>query len=79
MQAFEDWNQKLKSTFNETSKEDVLTVMEAGKMLGLSKDHMKLYVEKNRITKIPIARSVHRYLLLRSEIEQIAKSSKFTK
>ncbi|HIW31888.1 MAG TPA: helix-turn-helix domain-containing protein [Candidatus Paenibacillus intestinavium] len=79
MQVFEDWNQKLKSTFNETSKEDVLTVMEAGKILGLSKDHMKLYVEKNRITKIPIARSVHRYLLLKSEIEQIAQSNKFTK
>lgn len=79
MQVFEDWNQKLKSTFNETSTEAVLTVMEAGKILGLSKDHMKLYVEKNRITKIPIARSVHRYLLLKSEIEQIAQSSKFTK
>ncbi|HIW32836.1 MAG TPA: DNA-binding protein, partial [Candidatus Paenibacillus intestinavium] len=65
--------------FNETGKEDVLTVMEAGKILGLSKDHMTLYVEKNRITKVPIARSVHRYLLLKSEIEQIAQSSKFSK
>jgi len=79
MQVFEDWNQKLKTTFNETSKEAVLTVMEAGKLLGLSKDHMKLYVEKNRLTKIPISRSVHRYLLLKSEIEHIAQTNKVTK
>jgi hypothetical protein len=71
MQSFEDWNQKVKSTFNATSNEAVLTVMEAGKILGLSKDQMKQYVDKNNLTKVPIMRSVHRYLLLESEITQI--------
>ncbi|GKU77809.1 helix-turn-helix domain-containing protein [Paenibacillus sp. L3-i20] len=71
MQEFEDWDQKLKHTFNETSREVVLTVTEAGKLLGLTKDQMKAYVDKNKVTKIPISRSVHRYLLLKSEIDQI--------
>ncbi|WNR44881.1 DNA-binding protein [Paenibacillus roseipurpureus] len=72
MQLFEDWNQKVKTTFNATSNEAVLTVMEAGKLLGLSKDQMKQYVDKNNLTKVPIMRSVHRYLLLESEITKIA-------
>jgi hypothetical protein len=70
--GFEDWNLKVKDTFNATSNEVVLTVTEAGKSLGLSKDHMKLYVDKHKLTKIPIMRSVHRYLLLKSEIDEIA-------
>ncbi|WP_261303652.1 DNA-binding protein [Paenibacillus andongensis] len=71
MNSFEDWNQKVKSTFNATSNEVVLTVMEAGESLGLSKDQMKLYVDKHKLTKVPIMRSVHRYLLLKSEIDEI--------
>jgi hypothetical protein len=71
MQVFEDWNQKVKKTFNATSNEVVLTVTEAGEWLGLSKDQMKLYVDKNKLTKIPIVRSVHRYLLLKSELDEI--------
>lgn len=71
MHEFEDWNQKVKKTFNATSNEVVLTVTEAGNTLGLSKDNMKIYVDKNRLTKIPINRSVHRYLLLKSEIDEI--------
>ncbi|MBM7567065.1 helix-turn-helix domain-containing protein [Paenibacillus sacheonensis] len=73
MQAFEDWNQKVKKTFNATSNEVVLTVTEAGNMLGLSKDQMKTYADKNSLTKVPIMRSVHRYLLLKSEIEALVK------
>ena len=46
MQVFEDWNQKVKKTFNATNPEVVLTVSEAGTLLGLSKDQMKLYVDK---------------------------------
>lgn len=75
MQVFEDWNQKVKSTFNATSNEVVLTVMEAGKSLGLTKDQMKQYVDKNNLTKVPIMRSVHRYLLLKSEIDEIVRKS----
>ncbi|MBD0382407.1 DNA-binding protein [Paenibacillus sedimenti] len=71
MQVFEDWNQKVKRTFNATSNEVVLTVTEAGELLGLSKDQMKVYVDKNNLTKVSIARSVHRYLLLKSEIDEI--------
>ena len=33
MNTFEDWNQKVKSTFNATSNEVVLTVMEAGRII----------------------------------------------
>lgn len=79
MQVFEDWNQKVKKTFNETSTEVVLTVTEAGKMIGLSKDHMKLFVEKNKMTKVPISRSVHRYLLLKSEMDQYIRANKLVK
>jgi hypothetical protein len=68
---FEDWNQKVKKTFKATSSEEVLTVTEAGNMLGLTKDQMKAYVEKQGLTKMPIMRSVHRYLLLKSEIDRI--------
>ncbi|OPH48060.1 hypothetical protein BC351_38945 [Paenibacillus ferrarius] len=75
MQVFEDWNQKVKTTFNATSNEVVLTVMEAGEYLGLTKDQMKLYVDKNKLTKVPIMRSVHRYLLLKSEIDEIIRKS----
>jgi hypothetical protein len=71
MNVFEDWNQKVKRTFNATSNEVVLTVSEAGLQLGLSKDQMKVYVEKHKLTKVPIMRSVHRYLLLKSEIDEI--------
>lgn len=71
MNAFEDWNQKVKRTFNATSNEVVLTVTEAGQSLGLTKDQMKLYVDKYKLTKVPIMRSVHRYLLLKSEIDEI--------
>ncbi|GAB6992005.1 hypothetical protein [Paenibacillus pini] len=72
---FEDWNQKVKKTFNATSNEEVLTVTEAGDSLGLSKDEMKVYVCKHNLTKVPINRSVHRYLLLKSEIDSIIKKS----
>ncbi|MGQ8874710.1 DNA-binding protein [Paenibacillus amylolyticus] len=74
MQVFEDWNQKVKKTFNATNPEVVLTVTEAGSLLGLSKDQMKLYVDKNKLTKVPIMRSVHRYLLLKSEIDRILQA-----
>lgn len=67
----EDWNQKVKKTFNATSKEEVLTISEAGNLLGLTKDQMKVYVDKNKLTKVPIMRNVHRYLLLKSEIDAI--------
>ncbi len=76
MREFEDWNQKVKKTFNATSNEEVLTVTEAGTALGLSKDQMKVYVDKHKLTKIPIMRSVHRYLLLKSEIEEILSKTK---
>ncbi|GAB1159225.1 hypothetical protein YWY31_52500 [Paenibacillus illinoisensis] len=76
MQVFEDWNQKVKKTFNATNPEVVLTVSEAGTLLGLSKDQMKQYVDKNKLTKVPIMRSVHRYLLLESEIADIVKKNK---
>jgi hypothetical protein len=75
MQEFEDWNQKVKKTFNATSNEAVLTVTEAGIRLGLTKDQMKVYVEKNKLVKVPIMRSTHRYLLLKSEIEQILEKA----
>ncbi|MFC5653140.1 DNA-binding protein [Paenibacillus solisilvae] len=71
MQTFQDWNQKAKKTFNATSNEVVLTLTEAGMLLGLSKDQMKVYVDKNGLTKVPIMRSVHRYLLLKSEIDAL--------
>lgn len=71
MPIFQDWNQKVKKTFNATSNEEVLTVTEAGKSLGLSKDQMKIYVEKNNLTKVPVMRSAFRYLLLKSEIDEI--------
>ncbi len=71
MQTFQDWNQKAKRTFNATSNEVVLTLTEAGMLLGLSKDQMKVYVDKNGLTKVPIMRSVHRYLLLKSEIDAL--------
>lgn len=71
MPEFEDWNLKVKRTFNATSNEEVLTVTEAGNLLGLSKDQMKAYVDKSQLTKVPINRSVHRYLLLKSEIDEI--------
>jgi hypothetical protein len=71
MPVFEDWNQKLKRSFNATSNEVVLTVMEAGDSIGLSKDQMKIFVDKNNLTKVPIMRSVNRYLLLKSEIDGI--------
>jgi transcriptional antiterminator Rof (Rho-off) len=74
MQSFNDWNLKVKQTFNATSNVSVLTVTEAGKMLGLSKDHMKAYVDQHHITKVRIMRSAHRYLLLKSEIDSIVSN-----
>ncbi|MUT64915.1 DNA-binding protein [Paenibacillus sp. NEAU-GSW1] len=74
MNVFEDWNQKLKRDFNATSNVAVLTVTEAGKLIGLSKDQMKVFVDKNNLTKVPIMRNVHRYLLLKSEIDQIVEN-----
>lgn len=71
MEVFQDWNQKVKKTFNATSNEVVLTVTEAGSMFGLSKDQMKIFVDKHKLTKVPIMRSVHRYLLLKSEIDEL--------
>ena len=73
MNQFKDWNQKVKKTFNATSNEVVLTVTEAGNLLGLSKDQMKVYVDKQQLTKVPIMRSVHRYLLLKSEIDNLVR------
>ncbi len=73
MQMFQDHNLKVKKTFSATNTEEVLTVSEAGTVLGLSKDQMKIYVDKNKLTKVPINRSVHRYLLLKEEIDKIAK------
>lgn len=75
MQVFKDWNLKVKETFNATSNEVVLTVSEAGALLGMSKDQMKVYVDKNKLTKVPIMRSVHRYLLLKSELDKIMKQA----
>lgn len=72
----EDWNQKVKKTFNATSNEEVLTISEAGELFGLSKDQMKVYVDKNKLTKVPILRNVHRYLLLKSEIDAILLAKK---
>jgi hypothetical protein len=69
--VFEDWDQKIKKTFNATSNEEILTVTEAGKLLGLSKDEMKVYVDKKGLTKVKVMRSVFRYLLLKKEIEDI--------
>jgi hypothetical protein len=71
MPQFEDWNQKVKKTFNATSNEVVLTLAEAGDMLGLTKDQMKVFVDKKGLTKVPIMRSVHRYLLLKCEIDEL--------
>lgn len=71
MNKFEDWNLKVKETFNATSKIVVLTVTEAGELLGLTKDQMKVFVDKYKITKVPIMRSTHRYLLLKCEIDEI--------
>lgn len=76
MQVFEDWNLKVKKTFNATSNKEVLTVSEAGSLLGLSKDQMKSYVDQHKLTKVPIMRSVVRYLLLKSEIDMIVKKPK---
>lgn len=78
MDGFKDWNLKVKKTFNATSRVAVLTVTEAGDLLGLSKDQMKVFVDKNNITKVPIMRSTHRYLLLKTEIDEIvAKRNRF--
>jgi len=72
---FQDWNQKVKKTFNATSNEVVLTVTEAGTLLGLSKDEMKVYADRNNLTKVPIMRSTFRYLLKKSEIDEIVKKN----
>jgi len=74
--TFEDWDQTFKKTFSSTSNEEILTVTEAGKLLGLSKDEMKLFVDKKGLTKVKVARSVFRYLLLKEEIEGLIKKEK---
>ncbi|SFB42002.1 hypothetical protein SAMN05216312_107300 [Cohnella sp. OV330] len=71
MNEFEDWNLKVKKTFNATSNVVVLTVMEAGRLLGISKDQMKVFAVNHKLTKVPILRSAHRYLLLKCEIDEI--------
>lgn len=71
--VFQDWDQSIKKTFNATSNEEILTVTEAGKLLGLTKDEMKVYVEKNGLKKVRVSRSVFRYLLLKEEIEKLMK------
>lgn len=68
---FQDWDQKIKKTFSATSNEEILTVTEAGKLLGLSKDEMKAYVDKKGLTKVKVMRSAFRYLLLKKEIEDL--------
>ncbi|GGO04885.1 hypothetical protein [Saccharibacillus kuerlensis] len=73
MSTFQDWNLKVKKTFNATSNEEVLTVTEAGNLLGLTKDQMKIYVDKNKLTKVPIMRSTHRYLVLKKEMDEILR------
>ncbi|MNI55099.1 hypothetical protein D3C73_1100270 [compost metagenome] len=73
MIIFKDSDLKVKKTFNATSNEEVLTVTEAGQLLGLSKDQMKAYVDKHGLTKINIMRSTFRYLLLKSEIDNLLK------
>jgi hypothetical protein len=72
---FEDTDQAFKKTFNATSNEEILTVTEAGQLLGLSKDQMKLFVDKKGLTKIKVARSVFRYLLLKEEIDNLLNKS----
>jgi len=76
MNEFKDWNLKLKETFNATSRVVVLTVTEAGSLLGLTKDQMKVFVDKYKLTKVPIMRSTHRYLLLKSEIDELIAKNK---
>lgn len=63
----------MKRTFQATSKEEVLTVTEAGKYFGLSKDEMKVFVDKQGLKKVRVTRSVFRYLLLKEEVEQLAE------
>jgi hypothetical protein len=74
MDLFEDWDQKLKKTFENTSNKEVLTVTEAGKFFNLSKDKMKEYVDKKGLTKVKVMRSAHRYLLLKSEIDALLET-----
>ncbi|MDB5055364.1 MAG: hypothetical protein JWM44_3414 [Bacilli bacterium] len=74
MNLFEDTDQTFKKTFIATSNEEILTVTEAGQLLGLTKDQMKLYVDKKGLTKIKVARSVFRYLLLKEEIDNLLKA-----
>jgi hypothetical protein len=74
MIVFHDSDQKVKKTFLATNKAaEVLTVTEAGKLLGLSKDQMKVFTDKNVLTKVRIMRSTQRYLLLKKEIEDLVK------
>ena len=70
---FKDSDQKVKKTFLATSNVEVLTVTEAGKLLGLSKDQMKVFTDKNGLTKVRIMRSTQRYLLLKKEIDNLVK------
>ncbi|NOU95323.1 DNA-binding protein [Paenibacillus sp. LMG 31456] len=76
MANFEDWNQKLKKTFENTSNKEVLTVTEAGTLFNLSKDKMKEYVVEKGLTKVKVMRSAHRYLLLKSEVEALLETER---
>lgn len=71
---FPDWDLPMKRTFQATSKEEVLTVTEAGKYFGLSKDEMKVFVDKHNLTKVRVTRNVFRYLLLKEEVEKLAEA-----
>lgn len=74
MILFPDWDQSMKKTFQATSKKEVLTVTEAGKYFGLSKDEMKVFVDKHGLEKVRVTRSVFRYLLLKDEVEKLAET-----
>jgi hypothetical protein len=71
--VFKDSDLKVKQTFQATSNLNVLTVTEAGQLLGMSKDQMKAFVNQNGLTKVRIMRSTQRYLLLKDEIDNLVK------
>jgi hypothetical protein len=70
---FKDSDLKVKKTFLATNNVNVFTVKEAGLLLGLSKDQMKIFVDQNGLTKVRIMRSTERYLLLKEEIDYLVK------
>jgi hypothetical protein len=70
---FKDSDLKVKKTFLATNNVNVFTVKEAGQLLGLSKDQMKIFVDQKGLTKVRIMRSTQRYLLLKEEIDYLVK------